>query len=216
MQRMRYKIHILLVLLIVLFAIPITALAGEQSARSKEYQVKAAFLYNFIKFVDWPEEKVADSNEPMVIGVIGSKDFIKAFENVKGKRVKDRSVIVKYFEGFEESKKSKQENDSEQNRNIKALGKCHVVMFCTCDSTVIKNRDEIIEALKDTSVLIVGEMPGFIEAGGIINFLMEDKKVRFEINLDAANEAKLKIRSKLIRLAKRVISEKSSEKDQDG
>jgi hypothetical protein len=56
----------------------------------------------------------------------------------------------------------------------------------------------------------VGEMPGFLEAGGIMNFLMEDNKVRFEVNAAAAKHAKLKIRSQLLRLAKRVIEEKDA------
>ena len=169
-----------MILFSVLFLASFDVWAKDKSVVEREYQIKAAFLYNFIKFVDWPEEKLADSNEPVVIGIIGSKDFIKASKTVEGKKIEKRIVVIKYFEGFEESKKTKEENDSEWNQKLEALKICHVVMFCTCDSTEIKNTAEIIKLLKEASVLTVGETPEFLEAGGVINFVMEQKKVRLE------------------------------------
>ena len=74
-----------------------------------------------------------------------------------------------------------------------------------------ENLTEIINSVKKHSVLTVGEMKGFLKSGGVINFLMEAKKVRFEINITAAKRAKLELRSKLLRLAKRVVKEKSSD-----
>ena len=70
-----------------------------------------------------------------------------------------------------------------------------------------KNLKEIINSVKDHSVLTVGEMEGFLEAGGIINWFVEEKKIRFEINTAAAERAKLEIRSNLLRLAKRIVGE---------
>ncbi len=188
---------------------------GGEAAPGREYQIKAAFIYNFIKFVDWPEEKMADSNEPITIGVIGSEDFIKAFEPVIHKKIKNRNISIKYFEGYEKIERSQEDDDRQWDQKIEALKTCHVLMFCSCYSVRIKDLSQIVKTLKGSPVLTVGETAGFLESGGIINFLMEDKKVRFEINVTAAKKSKLKISSKLLRLAKRVVEEKSPQQEKD-
>lgn len=172
---------------------------------SPEYHVKAAFVYNFIRFVDWPKEKAADSNEAITIGVLGKDPFEDAFEPLKDKQAKGRKVVVKRFKGFEELKKSSQGDKSELQHQIKALRKCYLLFICSSEEKAL---GDIITSVKDHPVLTVGDMPGFLEAGGIVNFVMEEKKVRFEINITAARHAKLKISSKLLRLAKRVVKEK--------
>ena len=214
MLKRKIRFFALIVLSTVLFLVLNTPKAQADSAESKEYQIKAAFIYNFIKFVDWPKEKMADSNEPITIGVIGSEDFIKAFEPIIHKKIKNRNISIKYFEGYEKLERS-QEDDRQWNQKMEALKTCHLLMFCYCYSVRIKDISQIIKALKGSPVLTVGETAGFLESGGIINFLMEDKKVRFEINNIAAKEAKLKIRSKLLRLAKRVIPEKPSDEEKN-
>ncbi len=205
---MRVKAHSLISLILALIVAPLAGRAQADSAPSHEYQIKAAFLYNFIKFVDWPEEKMADSNEPITIGIIGSEDFIKAFEPIIHKKVKNRSISIKYFKGYEKLERT-QEDDRQWNQKMEALKTCHLLTFYSGDSVRIKDLSQIIKALKGSPVLTVGETAGFLESGGIINFLMEDKKVRFEINVTAAKKNKLKISSKLLRLAKRVVEEKS-------
>jgi len=198
---MRIKAYIFFVVIsLALFAAPISVQAQDDSAQNREYQVKAAFLYNFVKFVDWPKEKVADGNEPIIIGVIGKDPFGKAFDPIKKKQVKGKKVVIKRFQDLEESKQS-----DEQTALIR---KCHLLFICSSEKKKLR---EIINLVKDDSVLTVGEVKGFLESGGIINFLMEDKKVCFEINNAAAKQTKLKIRSKLLRLAKRIIPEKPSE-----
>lgn len=207
---MRIKVYIFVVLVLALFVMPIAAQAREQSAQSREYQVKAAFLYNFIKFVDWPKEKIGDSNEPITIGIIGKDPFGGAFEPIKDKKVKGRSIIIKRFKSFEELKKSSGEDNPESGRKIEALTKCHLLFICDGE----KNFKEIINSVKDHSVLTVGEVKGFLESGGIINFLMEERKIRFEVNIVAARQAELEIRSNLLRLAKRVVKEDTARKKQ--
>jgi len=202
-RRMRIKVYIFVVLVLVLFAVPIAAQAQEQSAQSREYQIKAAFLYNFINFVDWPEEKFADTNEPIIIGIIGEDPFGDVFEPIKNKKVEGRGIVIKQFKSFEELKKSSGEDNAESCRKIEALRKCHLLFICAEE----KNFKEIINSVRDHNVLTVGDMEGFLESGGIINFLMEERKVRFEINVAAAKRAGLKMRSKLLRLAKRVVEE---------
>jgi len=209
---MRIKVYILVVLTLALFVMPGAARApGDDSALSREYQIKAAFLYNFIKFVDWPEEKFGDSNEPIIIGIICKPPLADIFEPIKDKKVKGRGIVIKRFKSFEELKKSSGEDNPESARKIETLTKCHLLFVCSSEQEYFK---EIINSVKDSSVLTVGEAEGFLKAGGIINFLMEEKKIRFEVNIVAARQAELEIRSKLLRLAKRVVKEDTARKKQ--
>jgi len=199
---MRIKVYIFVILMLALFAAPNTAKAEDESAQSLEYQIKAAFLYNFIKFVDWPEEKMADSNEPIIIGIIGKDPFGSAFNPIKDDIIKDKKVVIKRFTGLEELKKSGEENKSKPHPQVEIIRKCYLLFICNSENKSLK---ETINLVQDYSVLTVADTQGFLESGGIINFVMEEKKVRFEINITAAKRAKLKIRSQLLRLAKRTI-----------
>jgi hypothetical protein len=207
---MRTSDHNLITLTLVLTAASMVTpvLAGDRLKR--EHQVKAAFVYNFIKFVDWPKEKMADPNEPMIIGIIGSRDFTKAFEPVKDKRIKNRKISIRYFEGFEKLSKSRTGDGRNWKRKMEMLRRCHVLLLCTCAVTQIESSSDIVAALAGAPVLTVGEEDGFLESGGIINFLTVEDRVRFEINAAAAKEGKLRISSKLLRLATRVLKEERS------
>jgi hypothetical protein len=198
-EKMKIRAYILIVLVPAL-------LAGTQvradSTSSREYQVKAAFLYNFIMFVDWPQGKITDSNEPLVISIIGKDPFEGAFEPIKDKLVNGREVVIKRFEGLEELKKS----ETKLNRAVEDIRKGHLLFICRSEEKVVS---QIVNLVKDSNVLTVGDMPKFLETGGgIINFVMEEEKVRFEINAVTASQAGLQIRSQLLRLAKRVIEAK--------
>jgi len=177
------------------------------SGFAEEREVKAAFLYNFTKFVEWPAEKMGDANEPVVVGLIGSKDFVKALEPIIQKKINNRNITLKYFASYEKLKKPQEADEEQWNQKIETLKSCHLLMFCGDDSVGIEAAGEIIKALRDSPVLTVGEEDDFLESGGMINFLMEDKKVRFEISAVAAKKGKLKISSQLLRLAKKVIEE---------
>jgi len=185
------------------------------SASAQEPEVKAAFLYNFMKFVEWPAEKVGDANDPMVIGLIGSKDFVKAIEPIVQKKINNKNITLKYFAGYEKLKKPQEADGGQWNQKIEVLKSCHLLMFCSDDSVRVEAAGEIIKALRDSPVLTVGEVDDFLESGGMINFLMEDKKVRFEISAVAAKRSKLNISSQLLRLAKRVIEEDEAEGAKD-
>jgi hypothetical protein len=178
----------------------------------QEYQIKAAFLYNFIKFVDWPKEAMPDGNEPITIGIIGKDPFGNAFEPVKDKDVREKKVVVKRFKSIADLKKLGESGKDELERQIEAVKKCHLLFVCSSEKEYLK---DIVNAVKDRPVLTVGDTEEFLQSGGIISFVMEDQKVRFEVNLTAAEHAKLKIRSQLLRLAKRVIEEKGAPEDND-
>jgi hypothetical protein len=194
---MKIKTYIFAVLLLTLFA-------GSQvqagSASASEYQVKAAFLYNFAMFVDWPKEKKVNGNEPIVIGIIGKDPFEDAFDRIKNKQGEDVKIVIKRFKGLEELKKS---DRAELNKEIEAIKKCHLLFICRSEKKVVK---KIMNLVKDANVLAIGDMEGFLGAsGGIINFTLQNEKVRFEVDLVAAKQANLKIRSQLLRLAQNVI-----------
>ena len=206
---MRIKAHIWVLLVLALLAVPIAAQAEDDLAREREYKIKAAFLYNFIKFVDWPEGK-AVNGDIITIGIIGKNPFGQAFEPVKDKKIKDRKLVVKQFPGLKQYK-TKAEDKTKYKEEYcakykSALEKCHVLFISSSEKDYVK---EITSLVKDSSVLTVSELKDFLNNKGVISLLMEEKKVRFRINVTAARQAKLKMRSQLLRLAKEVVEEKS-------
>lgn len=155
---------------------------GVQAQTGNEYQVKAAFLYNFAKFVDWPAEAFAGSNGKFVIGVIGDDPFGGSLDQaIKGKAINGRPLAVRRLKW---------------NQDLRS---CHVIFISSSERQRLK---QIIDSLRGASVLTVGDMGQFNQQGGIINFILEANKVRFEINSRGADQARLKISSKLLSLAK--------------
>jgi hypothetical protein len=156
-----------------------------QSAQQREYEIKAAYLYNFINYIDWPADALPAEGGTLTIGIIGENPFGSALDPLKGKQIKGRTLAVKHVE------------------SAKDLEQCQIVFICTSEKSRLA---EILGQLKDTRVLTVSEIEGFAEQGGIINFISERNKVRFEINTDAAKRTGLTISSDLLKLAKLVKS----------
>jgi hypothetical protein len=208
---MKNKVYISVVLVLLASVISSSAIAAD-SVEKRGRKVKAAFLYNFINFVDWPKEKMPDNEEPVIIGVVGMADSTKAFTAIAKKEVKGKKIIVKQFMDFCDSAKKLKENKSrlEYNQAMEALKKCHIVFISDCKSISKDDTKVIINSLKGESVLTVGEINGFLKSGGIVNFLTENKKIRFEVNLYSAKQNKVEIRSKLLKLAKRVVKEEKT------
>ncbi|MGA2070398.1 MAG: YfiR family protein [Sedimentisphaerales bacterium] len=245
-----------------------------KTAQYKEYEVKAAFMYNFLKFVDWPEGKMASNGNQIIIGIIGQDPFGSAADILKDKKVEDRNVVIKHFDGLQQLKDAVEKDKTELADKIKALSKsqivyrdndgkiiikpadefdelkritdgaarekkieelkkrgflltdpskagdiktiietiakgqmetlkkCHLLFICPSEK---KNISEIIGLVNDQGVLTVADTQEFLDTGGIVNFVIENNKVRFDINLTASEKAGLKIRSQLLRLAKKVI-----------
>ncbi len=213
-EKMRIRAYNLTFLALVLFVVPVAANAQADSERIKELQVKAAFLYNFVRFVDWPEERMPDNNEPIIVGIVSSEGINKAFDLIKNKKIKNKKIVVKEFKGLDKLEKSKEKDDPEWNQKIDAFKKCHILFFF--DSPKKENLGQITEALSGSCVLTVGQTAGFlVDGGGNINFLLEDEKVRFEVNLITAKRNNIKIRSRLLKLAKRVIEEEAPKDTKD-
>lgn len=210
-----------------LFCADLSGLCAADSAKSSEeveYQVKAAFIYNFMKFTEWPKEamdlnteKEGAENEnselkpPMVIGVVGDNPFEKAFEPLLDKKIKDRDLKVVLIPGLGDSLKKAPDRSQAVERYFKdnepTLRACHVLFYCNSEKNYLA---EHLRKVKETSVLTVGDMENFIEQNGIISFVKENNKIRFEIRLNQAEKQHLKISSQLLKLARRVIQEKES------
>lgn len=180
-----------------------------ESASDREYKVKAAFVHNFLKFVEGGRFTPAqenqggrpDPNDAIIVGILGAPPSRAAFEEFKNKTVGNRPLRVRWFKGFEELK-DEEKGIPGQHPEIEAIRKCHVLFFCPSEKPFLPR---ILPHLGDHGILTVGDVPTFLEAGGVINLLVEGKKVRFEINRAAARRAKLVIRSSVLRLAVRTI-----------
>jgi uncharacterized protein DUF4154 len=160
-------------------------LASAQTNPSSEYQVKAAFLFHFAQFVDWPEETFKDASSPLIYCTIGDDPFQGAWDaSLRGKTLGTRAFRVQHF---------KQPQD---------IHGCQVLFIGAGEK---KHLPAILAGVKGSSVLTVGESEHFVQEGGMIGFLVEENKIRFEINLETAQKAKLRISSRLLALAKTVI-----------
>jgi hypothetical protein len=165
-------------------------LAASMVARAQspsEYQVKAVFLYYFAKFVEWPPDASANTRAPIVLGIFDEGPFGSMLEEtISGKTVNGRALVIRRFKWEEDAKG------------------CHIVFI---GSSGRKHLRSILAKLKAAGVLTVGETEGFTQMGGVISFFLEDNKVHFEVNVDAAERARLKISSKLLLVAKVVRDE---------
>jgi len=174
--RRRSAVNLLLLGLSISFGL--TAFPQEQPT---EYQIKAAFLFNFAKFVEWPPEAFPGTNSPIVIGVLGPNVFGDNLEKIiHDRRVNNRPFQFKNFTSPEEA------------------AHCHILFISSSEKDNFK---KILHALNRASVLTVSETEGFIQAGGMVNFTIEDSKIRFQISDEAAKKAGLRISSKLLSLA---------------
>jgi hypothetical protein len=152
-----------------------------QTPRPSEYQLKAAFLYNFAEFIDWPAEAFADGNAPFVFGILGDNPFGNELEQtVAGKKINDRPISVQVFHSAAEA------------------ARCQILFISNSEK---RHFSEIIQSLHGNAVLTVSDTDLFIESGGMVNFVQAASKIRFQINDAAAKAARLKISSKLLSLA---------------
>ena len=152
-----------------------------EKAKYGEYKVKAAYLYNFAKFVEWPAEVLADPSLPLSICIFGNDPFGDALDTIKDKIVKGRKLVIRQYSGIED------------------LKECHIIFISPSEK---KNLAGILEKIKDLHMLTVSDMEGFADRGGMIALNKAENKIRIEINLDAAQHSGLKMSSKLLKIAK--------------
>ena len=151
-----------------------------------EYEVKAAYLYNFANFVEWPETSHPDTSSTLNIGILGSDPFGAAFKTIAGKRIRGQLVAI------------------HRSHRLADLRDCQILFIGNSERVFLP---QILDELRGRSVLTVGESEGFTEQGVIIDFYVIDNKVRFKINAEAGTRSGLKLSSKLLKLAQIVTTQ---------
>lgn len=168
----------------VLLLLTATAAAGADARSGLEYQVKAAFLFNFAKFVEWPPDAFEGPLDPVVICVVGKDPFGESLDSVvRGETVNGRRLVVR------------------RPRNPVEIRDCQIIFLARAERDY---QDEVLASVEGGSILTVGEDDGFLTDGGIIRFVLDENRVRFEVNLAAAEASRLKLSSQLLRLARSV------------
>ena len=145
-----------------------------------EYEIKAAFIYNFAKYVAWPKNTFVDKNEPLILGILGRNPFGRHLEKIDGKLVHDRKLTVRIISDYEK------------------LKGCHLLYISPSEN---KKLDEIQSLLKNENILTISDMDNFVGGGGMIELIVKDGKIKFIINPKAAERSGLDISSQLLKLA---------------
>lgn len=182
-QRLMRKVPFIVACLVcfgLMTAVPSHA-QNTDSSDSSEYLIKAGFTYNFAKLMEWPSGAFAQPDSPIVIGVLGTDPFNGTLDQVlKGKQANGRAFEVKHLKWGAD------------------LKGCNILFVSDSETAHL---DELFHNIKGLPILTIGDTPGFAQRGGIINFVVEDNRVRFEINADAAKQANINISSRLLSLA---------------
>ena len=171
------------------FGVLVLSASGGNGSQASEYELKAALLHKFVKYVEWPTARFSDASAPIVIGVLGKDPFGEVLERTfGGKKHGERPFELVRFKDVDDGRR------------------CHVLFVPQGERNQEKR---LLQAVAGQSVLVVGESSGFAARGGTINFYIEDEKhLRFEINADAAKAEGLAISSNLLKLARIVRDER--------
>jgi hypothetical protein len=162
--------------------------ASAQIGLSREYQVKAVFLFNFAQFVEWPTAAFTSASSPLVIGILGEDPFGAYLdETVRGEKVNNRPLEIQRYHRVDEIKM------------------CHILFISRSETNRL---EQILVSLKDRRTLVVGDGDDFVQRGGMIRLANAQNKIRLIINTDAAKTANLTISSKLLRAAELVTPSK--------
>jgi hypothetical protein len=168
-----------------LLLLPFVSLPVAAQTHPTEFQVKAAYVYNFGKFVRWP----AASNPGAAsfkICVLGKDPFATVLEaTVAGESIDRKSITVKKVSNLQES------------------SQCNILFISSSEETRLKS---VLAATQHLSILTVSDIPRFAERGGVIGFVVQEDKIRFEVNLGAAEQSHLALSSELLKVASHVIA----------
>ena len=164
--------------------------AASSDGTGSEYQLKAAFLYNFTKYVKWPERSFESATSPIVVAVVGQDPFGRTLdEALHDKTVGTRKLEVRRFKGIDD------------------LAPCQLLFVSAAEAQRLQ---KIREHYAGSTTLLVGDTERFAGHGGAIGFYIEEKKVRFEVNPEATKRAELDVSSQLLKLA-RIVKEEAAE-----
>ena len=155
--------------------------SSAQTTGDHEYQIKAAFLFNFTQFVEWPVDALPETKAPLVIGILGENPFSTYLEEIiSGEQVNGHPLVV------------------QQYKNVEEIKTCHILFINLAETD---KPEQAITILKARSILTVSDRNNFIKEGGMIRFIRKNNKIQIQINPEPAKEANLIISSKLLRVA---------------
>ena len=162
-----------------------SAVSAQRPSVAAEYEVKAAYLFNFASFVTWPAPAFASPASPIVIGVVGDSPLEEPLVRmVREEKINGRPIVVRRVARTDEMKP------------------CHILFLGTNDSRQLARW---LTELRDSPVLTVGEAEDFLNSGGMVRFVLTDNRVVFDVNLDATSRAGLRPSARLLRVARRVF-----------
>jgi hypothetical protein len=162
------------------------SVAAAPVAITREYQIKAVFLFNFTQFVEWPPDAFRDDTTPLVIGVLGEDPFGPFLdEAIRGETAKGRPLVVRRY------------------TDVHEIDACHLLFISRSEGGRLR---AILDWVQDKKALTVSDIEGFTGRGGVIAFVSAGGKIRLRVNLDAARAARLTLSSKLLRPAQIVRS----------
>lgn len=161
-----------------------------------EYRVKAAFLYNFIRFTNWPEGALGKKEDPIRILVVGENRFGDHLNDAfKGKQLHDRSIVIQH---------------------VKDVPKEVTAQLVFASALPAKEELSLIERCAGKPILLIGDRAGFAALGACANFYLDEKHVRFQVNTDELKSAKLTMSAQLLKLADIVKTKKSLDESEQG
>lgn len=167
--------------LVWVFVLTSSQIEGQPQAAS-EYEIKAAFLYNFARFVDWPPESFSDAGSPLVVGIVGSDPFGGLLDKaLNGKTANGRTLTVRRLSVGQD------------------IRSCHVLFVSSSEA---RRMEQIADSLRGASVLTVSDMDRFVQLGGIVQLTKDNNRVGLVINAGLAERSRLKLSSKLLSLSK--------------
>ena len=163
------------------WALVATPALPAQNARPTDYLVKATYLYNFGRFVEWPRKAATAQSGPFTVCVFGQDPFGPSLDaTLAGETIGGKTIVAKRISSAEES------------------DDCQILFLSLSDDSRL---NKTIADLDKKAVLTVSDMPQFVKRGGMIQFVLEGKKVRFEVNLTATQDAGLGLSSELLKVA---------------
>lgn len=166
-------------LILLISMVPVNA--RPQAKPAAPYQIKAAYLFNFTRFVEWPQDAFRSSGSSFVIGIVGNKDLSDYLaEIVAGEKINNHPIRVRYY------------------RNLNEVEDCNILFLNSANASMIRDG---IKSLNRRSILTVSDAEDFLNWGGMVRFYTQENKIRIQINAASARSGNLQISSKLLSVA---------------
>ena len=163
-----------------IFLLALPAYHGARADDTSEYYIKAAYLYNFAKFMTWPDDTFESEDSPFILCILGASPFGDAIKTLEDKMIGKRKYSVQFCEDMGQMKE------------------CHILYISSSEKERVQT---ILGEAAKTPRLTVSDMEDFTQKGGMVRFILKGKKIHFEINIDNVKRSKLNVSSRLLKIA---------------